>query len=72
MDGIRSSPVRLKNIGKKRPDSLKIDLLKVPTTENGITDKCVTPCESYSSEDAVNVTFRNISYSVKEGFFKKG
>ncbi|ERL88591.1 ATP-binding cassette sub-family G member 1 isoform X1 [Dendroctonus ponderosae] len=71
MDGIRSSPVRLKNIGKKRPDSLKIDLLKVPTTENGTSDKCATPTESYSSEGSVNVTFRNISYSVSEGFFKK-
>lgn len=66
MDEIRSSRwVRIKKFAKKRPDSLKIDLLGAPINCSLRNSDISDPCRS----NIVNITFRNIGYSIQDGFF---
>lgn len=51
------------NTKAKRPDSLKIELLTIP--ENGIASF------SQTGDRLVNISFRNISYSVRETIFRR-
>ncbi|XP_030748051.1 ATP-binding cassette sub-family G member 1-like isoform X2 [Sitophilus oryzae] len=70
MEGSSSSPTattRLKRLAKTRPDSLKIDLLTIP--ENGCVSSFDKSTDPVSHE--VNVQFRDISYSVREGLFTR-
>ncbi|XP_060530332.1 ATP-binding cassette sub-family G member 1-like [Cylas formicarius] len=66
MNGSVGTAPRLKKLARIRPDSQKIDLLTIP--ENGYVDKFET---SIVGGAAVTVTFRDVSYTVREGIFKR-
>ncbi|RZC35580.1 hypothetical protein BDFB_001212 [Asbolus verrucosus] len=48
----------------KRPDSLQLELLPIP--EDGLLSKY-----GQNSNSSVHVGFKDITYTVKEGFFKR-
>lgn len=50
-------------LAAKRPDSMKLELLTIP--ENNYVNSFGT------SNSVVNVSFKNITYAVKEGIIKR-
>ncbi|CAG9858000.1 unnamed protein product [Phyllotreta striolata] len=60
------SKPKLKVSANKRPDSLKLELLSIP--ENTFVNRFANGNET---SKLVNVGFRNISYNVTEGVFRK-
>lgn len=60
-----SKPKLKVNVSNKRPDSLKLELLTIP--ENSYMNQFANG----NISKVVNVGFRNISYTVKKGLFKR-